>query len=137
MVSKVARALLTTDSLKVLDKLGDRFGYGDTAQRRRKFSLAPDLSLSTSLVRMPIGLDAKEVQTSARIANTPPYKQEKRRFRRAARRDMSLDDTLADDRDMNRRRLERRRSAGPKKDAIVFQVLVGRDSIRVTRVLIK
>ncbi|MBL0045957.1 MAG: DUF4292 domain-containing protein [Flavobacteriales bacterium] len=69
---EVARALLTTDSLKVLDKLGDHFWIGDTAQATRKFGLAPDLSLfQQALLGMPIGLDAKEkYKASARMANT-------------------------------------------------------------------
>ena len=134
---EVARALLTTDSLKVLDKLGDRFWVGDTAQAKRKFGLAPDLSLfQQALFGMPIGLDPKEKYKSEREDGQYTLtSKEKRRFRRAAE-DLAADDTLADDRDMNERRLERTLRRAEKKDAIVFKYWLEPDSLRVTRVLI-
>ena len=134
---EVARALLTTDSLKVLDKLGDHFWIGDTAQAKRKFGLAPDLSLfQQALLGLPIGLDAKEKYKSEREDGQYTLtSKEKRRFRRAAE-DMAVDDTLADDRDMNERRLERTLRRAEKKDAIVIKYWLEPDSFRVTRVLI-
>jgi Domain of unknown function (DUF4292) len=134
---EVARALLTTDSLKVLDKLGDHYWVGDTAQAKRKFGLAPDLTLfQQALLGMPIGLDPKEKYKSEREDGQYTLtSKEKRRFRRAAE-DLAMDDTLADDRDMNDRRLERTLRKAEKKDAIVIKYWMEPDSFRVTRVLI-
>ncbi len=134
---EVARALLTVDSLKVMDKIGDKYWVGDTAQAKRKFGLAPDLSLfQQALLGMPIGLDPEEKYKSDREDGQYTLtSKEKRRFRRAAE-DMAVDDTLADDRDMNERRLERTMRRAEKKDAIVFKYWLEPDSFRVTRVLI-
>lgn len=134
---EVARALLTTDSLKVMDKLGDKFWVGDTAQAKRKFGLAPDLSLfQQALLGMPIGLDPEEKYKSDREEGQYTLtSKEKRRFRRAAQ-DMAIDDTLANDHDMNERRLERTLRKAEKREAIVFKYWLEPDSFRVTRVLI-
>jgi hypothetical protein len=134
---EVARALLTTDSLKVMDKLGDKYWVGDTAQAKRKFGLAPDLTLfQQALLGMPIGLDPEDKYKSEREDGQYTLtSKEKRRFRRAAE-DLAIDDTLANDRDMNERRLERTLRRAEKKDAIVFKYWLEPDSFRVTRVLI-
>ena len=134
---EVARALLTTDSLKVLDKLGDKYWIGDTAQAKGKFGLAPDLSLfQQALLGMPIGLDPEEKYKSEREDGQYTLtSKERRRFRRAAE-DLAVDDTLADDHDMKERRLERTLRKAEKKDAIVFKYWLEPDSFRVTRVLI-
>lgn len=134
---EVARALLTPDSLKVMDKLGDQYWVGDTAAAKRKFGLAPELSLfQQALLGMPIGLDPDEKYKSDREDGQYTLtSKERRRFRRAAE-DLAVDDTLADDRDMNERRLERTLRRAEKKDAIVFKYWMEPDSFRVTRVLI-
>ena len=134
---EVARALLTTDSLKVMDKIGDKYWVGDTAQAKRKFGLAPELSLfQQALLGMPIGLDPEDKYKSEREDGQYTLtSKEKRRFRRAAE-DLAIDDTLAHDHDMNERRLERTLRKAEKKDAIVFKYWLEPDSFRVTRVLI-
>lgn len=134
---EVARALLTVDSLKVIDKIGDKFWVGDTAQAKRKFGLAPDLSLfQQALLGMPIGLDPQEKYKSEREDGQYTLtSKEKRRFRRAAE-DLAVDDTLDSDRDMNERRLERTLRRAERKDAIVIKYWLEPDSFRVTRVLI-
>ena len=134
---EVARALLTTDSLKVMDKLGDKYWTGDTAQARRKFGLTPELDLfQQALLGMPIGLDPADKYKSEREDGQYTLtSKEKRRFRRAAE-DLALDDTLANDHDMNERRLERTLRKAEKKDAVVFKYWLEPDSFRVTRVLI-
>ena len=134
---EVARALLTVDSLKVMDKLGDKYWVGDTAQAKRKFGLAPDLSLfQQALLGMPIGLDPEEKYKSDREDGQYTLtSKEKRRFRRAAE-DLAVDDTLDRDRDMNERRLERTLRRAEKKDAIVIKYWLEPDSFRVTRVLV-
>nr|MBP7409901.1 DUF4292 domain-containing protein [Flavobacteriales bacterium] len=60
---------------------------------------------------------------------------EKRRFVRAAE-DMSPSDTLARDRDMGERRLERTLRKAEERDAIVYRYWVEPDSFRVSRVQI-
>lgn len=134
---EVARALLTPDSLKVLDKLADKYWTGDTAQAKRKFGLAPELHLfQQALLGMPIGLDPEEKYKSEREDGQYTLtSKEKRRFRRAAE-DLAIDDTLANDHDMTERRLERTLRKAEKKDAIVFKYWLEPDSFRVTRVLI-
>ncbi len=134
---EVARALLTTDSLKVLDKIGDKYWIGDSAQAKLRFGLAPDLGLfQEALMGMPIGLDPTEKYKSEREDGQYTLtSKERRRFRRAAE-DLALDDTLADDRDMKERRLERTLRRAERKDAIVFKYWLEPDSFRVTRVLI-
>lgn len=134
---EVARALLTTDSLKVMDKLADKYWTGDTAQAKRKFGLAPELSLfQQALLGMPIGLDPEDKYKSDREDGQYTLtSKERRRFRRAAE-DLAIDDTLAHDHDMNERRLERTLRKAEKKDAIVFKYWLEPDSFRVTRVLI-
>lgn len=134
---EVARALLTRDSLKVMDKLGDKYWVGDTAQAKRKFGLAPELSLfQQALLGMPIGLDPEEKYKSDREEGQYTLtSKEKRRFRRAAE-DMAIDDTLAHDHDMGERKLERTLRRAEKKDAVVFKYWLEPDSFRVTRVLI-
>lgn len=134
---EVARALLTTDSLKVMDKLGDKYWVGDTAQAKRKFGLAPELRLfQQALLGMPIGLDPEEKYKSDREEGQYTLtSKEKRRFRRAAE-DMAVDDTLPHDHDMGERKLERTLRRAEKKDAIVFKYWLEPDSFRVTRVLI-
>lgn len=134
---EVARALLTNDSMKVIDKLGDRYWVGDTAQARLKFGLQPSLSLfQQALLGQPIGLDFEEKYKSEREDGQYTLtSKERRRFRRAAE-DLAPDDTLADDRDMGERRMERTLRRAGKKDAIVYKYWLDPDSFRVTRVLI-
>jgi hypothetical protein len=134
---EVARALLTPDSLKVLDKLGDKYWIGDSAQAKRRFGLAPELSLfQEALLGMPIALDPDEKYKSEREDGQYTLtSRERRRFRRAAE-DLAQDDTLANDRDMNERRLERTLRRAERKDAVVFKCWLEPDSFRVTRVLI-
>lgn len=134
---EVARAVLSKDSLKVLDKLSDKYWVGDTAAAKKKFGLAPELSLfQQALLGQAIGLDAQEKYRSEREDGQYTLtSKERRRFRRAAE-DLAVDDTLADDRDMPERRLERTLRRAEKKDAVVFKYWLDPDSLHVTRVLI-
>lgn len=134
---EVARALLTPDSLKVLDKLGDRYWLGDTAQARNRFGMAPGLDmLQDALLGRPFGLDPAEKYRSDREDGQYTLtSRERRRFRRAAE-DLAPDDTLPDDRDMKERRLERTLRRAEKKDAVVYKYWIEPDSFLVTRVLV-
>ncbi len=134
---EVARAVLTPDSLKVLDKLGDHYWLGDTAQARRKFGMAPSLGLlQDALLGLPFGLDPREKYKSEREdGHYTLTSKERRRFRRAAE-DLAPDDTLPDDRDMKERRLERTLRRAEKRDAVVYKYWVEPDSFQVTRVLV-
>lgn len=134
---EVARALLTMDSLKVMDKIGDKYWVGDTAQANRRFGITPELTLfQQALLGAPIGLDPAEKYKSDREDGQYTLtSKERRRFRRAAE-DLAADDTLADDHDMNERRLERTLRKAEKREAIVFKYWIEPDSFRVTRVLI-
>lgn len=134
---EVARALLTPDSLKVLDKIHDTYWVGDTAAAHRKFGLQPSLDLfQQALFGLPIGLDAKEKYRSDREDGQYTLtSKEKKRFVRAAE-DLAPDDTLPDDRDMKERRLERTLRRAERKEAVVYKYWIEPDSFRVTRVLI-
>ncbi len=134
---EVARALLTVDSLKMLDKLGDHFWIGDTAQAKKKFGLRPELGLfQQALLGEPIDLEPDEKYKSDREDGQYTLtNKERRRFRRAAE-DLAIDDTLPDDKDMSERRLERTLRKAGKKDAIVYKYWIEPDSFQVTRVLI-
>jgi len=134
---EVARALLTPDSMKVLDKIGDRYWLGDTAQARQKFGMAPGLGLlQDALLGRPFGLDHQEKYKSEREDGQYTLtSKERRRFRRAAE-DLAPDDTLPDDRDMKERRLERTLRRAERKEAVVYKYWVEPDSFLVTRVLV-
>jgi hypothetical protein len=130
------RALVTSDSLKVLDTFHNKFWIGDTATARARFGIQPGLSLfQEALLGLPIGLDPQDRYKSDREDGQYTLtSKEKRRFRRAAE-DLAPDDTLPDDRDMKERRLERTLRRAEKKDAIVLKYWIEPDSFRVTRVL--
>ncbi len=134
---EVARAMLTKDSLKMMDKLGDHYWTGDTAQAKKKFGLQPNLTFfQQALLGLPIGLDPKEKYKSEREEGEYTLtSKEKRRFRRAAE-DLTPDDTLPYDKDMSERRLERTLRKAERKDAIVYKYWIEPDSFRVTRVTI-
>src|SRR5690606_21447957 len=58
---EVARALVTRDSVKLLDKLHDSYWLGDTAQAQARFGMQPGLKLlQEALLGLPIGLDPEE-----------------------------------------------------------------------------
>ncbi|MFT3884619.1 MAG: DUF4292 domain-containing protein [Flavobacteriales bacterium] len=134
---EVARALLTRDSLKFIDKLHDTYWVGDTAAAQRKFGMQPSLSLfQQALFGLPIGLDPKEKYRSDREdGQYILVSKEKRRFIRAAE-DLAPDDTLAGDKDLSERRLERTLRKAERKDAIVYKYWLDPDSFYVNRVLI-
>jgi hypothetical protein len=132
---EVARVLLTTDSLKMLDKLNNQYFVGDTAAARRKFGMQPGLGLlQQALLGRPIGLDPAEKYRSDREdGHYVLTSRERRRFIRAAE-DIQPGDTLARDRDMGDRRLERTLRKAEDKEAIVFRYWVEPDNFRVQRI---
>jgi hypothetical protein len=134
---EVARALLTTDSLKVLDKLHDQYWVGDTTAARTRFGLQPSLDLfQKALFGLPIGLEPEEKYKADREDGQYVLtSKEKKRFRRAAE-DLAPEDTLANDRDMRENRLERTLRRAERKDAVVYRYWIEPDSFLVTRVLI-
>lgn len=134
---EVARVLLTPDSLKLLDKLHDQYFVGDTAAAKKKFGLQPSLSLlQQALLGEPIGLLPDEKYRNDREEGQYVLtSKERRRFVRAAE-DISPGDTLARDRDMGERRLERTLRRAEVKEAIVFRYWIEPDSFQVTRVQI-
>ena len=134
---EVARVLLTPDSLKMMDKVNDQFFLGDTAAARIKFGLQPSLSLlQQALLGRPIGLLPNDKYRSDREEGLYVLtSKEKRKFVRAAE-DISPGDTLARDRDMKERRLERTLRKAEEKEAIVFRYWIEPDSFHVSRVQI-
>lgn len=134
---EVARVLLTADSLKMLDKLHDQYFVGDTAAAKKRFGMQPSLSLfQQALLGKAIGLDPLEkYRIDREDGQYVLTSKEKRRFVRAAE-DMSPSDTLARDRDMGERRLERTLRKAEERDAIVYRYWVEPDSFRVSRVQI-
>ena len=134
---EVARAVLTPDSLKLLDKLKDQYWVGDTTAAQKKFGLQPSLALlQDALLGRPIGLDAEEKYKIDREEGLYVLtSKEKRKFRRAAE-DLAPEDTLARDRDMKERRLERTMRRAIIKDAVVVRYWVEPETFLVNRVLI-
>jgi hypothetical protein len=133
---EVARVLLTTDSLKLLDKMADQYFIGDTSAAKAQFGLQPSLSLlQQALLGKAIGLDPNEKYRSDREDGQYVLtSREKRRFVRAAE-DISPADTMGG-RDMGERRLERTLRKAEEREAIVLRYWIDPDDYRVTRVQI-
>ncbi len=134
---EVARVLLTGDSLKLLDKLHDRYWVGDTGQARLRFGVQPSLALvQDALLGLPVGLDTIEKYRSGREAGMYTLSsKERRKFIRAAE-DIAPGDTLPHDKDMRERRLERTLRKAEKREMLVYKYWIEPDSMRVQRVLI-
>ncbi len=132
---EVARVLMTDDSVKLLDKLGDHYFLGDEAATKNKFGLQPSLGLlQSALLGRAIGLDVQDKFRSDRENGEYVLtSREKRRFVKAAE-DISPDDTLG--RDMGERRLERTLRKAEEHEAIVLRYWVDPQSYHVTRVQI-
>ena len=134
---EVARALITPDSLKILDKIHDRYWAGDTAQARARFGVQPSLAmLQDALLGLPIGLDSTEKYRSGREDGMYTLaSKEKRKYIRAAE-DIAPGDTLPGDKDMRERRLERTLRRAERKELMVYKYWIDPDSMQVQRVLI-
>lgn len=134
---EVARILLTNDSMKIIDKLNDQYFIGDHAKAKEKFGMQPGLELlQAALTGKPIGLDPDEKYRSDRENGQYVLtSREKKRFVRAAE-DISLADTLSNDRDMNERRLERTLRKAEERDAVVYRYWIDPETYRVTRMKI-
>jgi hypothetical protein len=119
---EVARAVLTTDSLKLIDRLHDQYWVGDTAAAEKRYGLQLSLGLlQDALLGRAIGLDAEEKYKIDREDGLYVLtSKEKRKFRRAAE-DLAPEDTLAHDRDMTERRMARTLRRAVIKDAVVFR----------------
>lgn len=134
---EVARALVTTDSVKLLDRLKDSYFLGDRDSAWARFGIDPDLDLlQQALLGRPIGLDP---QARYRVDREDGHyvltSRERRRFVRAAE-DILPDDTLANERPMNERRLERTLRKAGEREAVVLRYWVEPDGFRVVRVLV-
>ncbi len=134
---EVARALLTPDSLKLIDKLHDTYWVGDTGQAHTKFGMQPSLKLlQDALLGLPIELDPEDKYRSDREDGMYTLSsKEKRKFVRAAE-DISPGDTLPHDKDMREKRLERTLRKAERREAMVYKYWIDPDSMRVSRVLI-
>ncbi|MCB9182500.1 MAG: DUF4292 domain-containing protein [Flavobacteriales bacterium] len=132
---EVARLLITRDSVKVMDKLHDQYFVGDTAAAKKRFGIPPSLALfQQALQGRAIDLDPEEKYRSEREDGLYVLtSREKRRFVRAAE-DLQPGDTLARDRDMGERRLERTLRRAEEREAIVRRYWIEPDSFRVVRV---
>lgn len=133
---EVARVLLTTDSLKLMDRLSDTYFVGDTTEAKAQFGLQPSLKLlQQALLGKAISLDPNEKYRSEREDGQYVLtSKEKRRFVRAAE-DISPADTLGG-RDMGERRLERTLRKAEEREAIVMRYWIDPKDHRVTRVQI-
>jgi hypothetical protein len=132
---EAARVLLTPDSLKIMDRINDRYFVGDTGATRKRFGLVPELDLlQRALNGEAIALDSAErYRVDREDGHYVLTSREKRRFIRAAE-DISPSDTLTRDRDMRERRLERTLRKAEEKEAIVHRYYFEPDSFRVARV---
>lgn len=133
---EVARLLLTTDSLKLVDRLSDTFFMGDTAAAKAQFGMQPSLALlQQALLGNAIGLDANVKYRSDREdGHYVLTSREKRRFVRAAE-DISPADTMGG-RDMGERRLERTLRKAEEREAVVLRYWIDPEDHRITRVQI-
>jgi len=134
---ELARILLTPDSLKLMDKVHDQYFVGDTSAAKSKFGLQPSLHLfQQALLGRPIGLDPAEKYRSDRDDGQYVLtSKEKRKFIRAAE-DISPGDTLARDRDMKEKRLERTLRKAEEKEAVVLRYWIDPDDYLISRVQI-
>jgi len=134
---EVARTLLTPDSVKVLDRINNTFFLGGRDSAAVRFGIDPDLDLlQQALLGRPIGVDPQEKYRVDREDGLYVLtSREKRRFVRAAE-DVLPGDTLADDRDMKERRLERTLRRAGEREAVVFRYWIEPDSFRVVRVVV-
>ena len=134
---EVARALLTTDSLLLIDKIHDTYWLGDTTQAQAKFGVKPTLKLfQDALLGLPIGLDPTEKYRSDREDGMYTLtSKEKQKFVRAAE-DISPGDTLPNDKDMREKQLARTLRKAERHEAMVYKYWIDPDSMRVSRVLI-
>ncbi|MDQ3100035.1 MAG: DUF4292 domain-containing protein, partial [Bacteroidota bacterium] len=134
---EVARILLTPDSMKIIDKLHDKYFIGDHAKAQEKFGLQPGLDLlQAALAGKPIGLDPNEKYRSDRENGQYVLtSREKKRFVRAAE-DISLGDTLLNDRDMGERKLERTLRKAEEREAVVYRYWIDPETFRVSRMQI-
>ncbi len=133
---EVARVLLTTDSIKLIDKLSDVYFVGDTTEAKAQFGMQPSLALlQQALLGKAMGLDPNEKYRSDREDGMYVLtSKEKRRFVRAAE-DISPADTLGG-RDMGERRLERTLRKAEEREAIVMRYWIDPKDYRVIRVQI-
>ncbi len=131
---EVARVLITTDSMKFLDKLHDRYFAGSYDTAKEKFGLQPELDLlEAALSGRPIGLDPKEKYRSDRENGLYVLtSREKKRFVKAAE-EIAPGDTLSDDREMGERKLERTLRRAEEREAIVYRYWIEPEHFRVTR----
>ncbi|MBX2981069.1 MAG: DUF4292 domain-containing protein [Flavobacteriales bacterium] len=134
---EVARALLTRDSLQLIDKFHDTYWIGDTTQAQAKFGVQPSLKLlQEALLGLPIDLQVEEKYRSDREDGMYTLTgKERRKFIRAAE-DISLGDTLPHDKDMREKQLERTLRKAERREAMVYKYWIDPDSMRVSRVLI-
>ena len=134
---EVARALLTRDSLQLIDKFHDTYWIGDTTQPQAKFGVQPSLKLlQEALLGLPIDLQVEEKYRSDREDGMYTLTgKERRKFIRAAE-DISLGDTLPHDKDMREKQLERTLRKAERREAMVYKYWIDPDSMRVSRVLI-
>ncbi|MGB3526672.1 MAG: DUF4292 domain-containing protein [Flavobacteriales bacterium] len=134
---EVARALLTRDSLQLIDKFHDTYWIGDTTQAQAKFGVQPSLKLlQEALLGLPIDLQVEEKYRSDREDGMYTLtSKERRKFIRAAE-DISLGDTLPHDKDMREKQLERTLRKAERREAMVYKYWIDPDSMRVSRVLI-
>ncbi len=133
---EVARAVLSKDSLKVIDKLNDTYFLSTLEGARSKFGLQPDLSLfQQAMMGGPVGFDPGEKYRSDRDNGSYLLtSKEKRRFIRAAE-DLAPEDSL-NDRDLEARRMERILARAEEREAVVYRYWLDPDSFLVQRVLI-
>ncbi|MCB0792390.1 MAG: DUF4292 domain-containing protein [Flavobacteriales bacterium] len=134
---EVARALVTADSIKLLDRLHDRYFTGNAADAEARFGLTPDLQLAqAALFGLPVGLDPEEKYRVDREEGAYVLvSREKRRFIRAAE-NIAQPDSLTDTRDMGEKRLERTLRRAEEREAIVFRYWVDPITWKTQRVTI-
>ncbi|MCC6839020.1 MAG: DUF4292 domain-containing protein [Flavobacteriales bacterium] len=134
---EVARALLTHDSLMIMDKLNDQYWRGTHDQAQARFGVRPNLALlQDAFMGLPIGLDSTERYRSSREDSMYTLaSKERRRFIRAAE-DIMPGDTLEGGRELRERRLERILRQAERKEMLVYKYWIDPDSLCLQRVLI-
>lgn len=132
---EVARVMITTDSLMLMDKLHDTYWIGDSISTFERFGVVLNLDLfQDALLGLPIGLDPDVKYRSDREEDQYVLTSRgKRKFIKAAE-DLTTEDSLS--RDMKERKMERTLRQAERIEAMVYQYWIDPQTFRVARVTI-
>jgi hypothetical protein len=135
---EVARLLLTSDSLKVLERISDRYFLGTLKEGEKQFGTALDLQLLEQAMKgMAIGLDKEDKYRSDRENGQYVLtSKEPKRFIRLAE-DLTPSDTLNEsDEEREARKHERTLRQAQNKNSFITKYWIDPNTMLPTRVLL-